>query len=118
MLWSRTPVRGDCARPARTRGEGLRFTGGMGEMSDNSAISIELTTDQVIAARFLVATWGEAGTTPEVIEEDDVTQITFPTGLAGVARALEAAQAAAAHGGGLAASARDLANRLEQLLRA
>lgn len=86
-------------------------------MSDDAPISIELTDNQAMAAKFIIATWDDPGTIPEVIEEDGGTQIAFPTGLTGVARALEAAQAAATHGGGLAASARDLANRLDEVLR-
>jgi hypothetical protein len=86
-------------------------------MSDDAPISIDLNQHEVIAAQFIIATWDDPGTAPGLIEDDGQVHLDFPTGSAGVEQALEAAQAAATHEGGLAESARDLAALLRQVLR-
>ena len=82
-----------------------------------TVIRIALTEDQLVAAKFIVATWEDRGTAPQLIEYDGVLELELTGGKSAVSRALEAAQAATSHGGGLAASARDLAVHFERFLR-
>jgi hypothetical protein len=85
-------------------------------MSGHSHVRIDLNQLESLAASYVVATWTDAAPAPSLLDDDGARALSVPDGRRGLTKVLEAVRKAEVHGGGLAESARALADVLERAL--